>query len=129
MLQASSARLNSRSAAVICTLARSVSWLLFRIVRRTSMVWRLSVGLGARERGALAFIFIGEGGAFDHAQYVAGLHGVAGAHLIDDGAGRFGEQGGAHGGHHHAGGRHVAHEGSAFHHRGAQPVARDDFLG
>ena len=42
MPQASSARLNSRSAAVICTLARSLSWLLLRIWRRTSMAWRLS---------------------------------------------------------------------------------------
>ena len=53
-------------------------------------------GLGARQAGALALVFIGERGAVDRAEHVAGLDGVAGAHLIDDGAGRFGEQGGAH---------------------------------
>ena len=84
--------------------------------------------LGARERGALAFIFIGERGALDRAQHIAGLDRVAGAHLIDDGARRFGEQRGAHRGDHDAGGGHVAHEGAALDDGRAQAVARNDFL-
>ena len=129
MSQASCARLNSRSAAVIATLARSLSWLLFRIWRRTSMICRFRAASALTRRGALALVFIVERGALHHAQHVAGLDNVAGAHLIDDGAWRLGKQRRADRGHHQAGGGHVAHEGSALHRRDAQALARDHLLG
>ena len=85
-------------------------------------------GVGARERRALLLVFIGERGALDRAQYVAGLDRVAGAHLIDDGAGRFGEQRGADRGNHRAGGGDVAYEGTTLDDGRAQAFARNHFL-
>ena len=78
---------------------------------------------------ALAFVFIGERGALHGSQDVACLYLISGAHLIDDCSGRFGEQGGAHGRDHQAGGGDVANERSAFHRRHTQTFARDHLLG
>ena len=85
-------------------------------------------GVGAREAGAFAIVFVGQCGALHHAQHVAFLDHVAGTHLIDDGARGLGEQGGAYRRHHQAGGRHVAHERAALHHRGAHAFPGNDFL-
>jgi hypothetical protein len=82
-------------------------------------------GLGACERRALPLVFIHERGALDLAEHVAGLDRIPGAHLIDDGAGRLGEQRRAHRGDDEAGGRDVAHERSALDHRGAHALPRD----
>ena len=86
-------------------------------------------GIGARERRALLLVLIGERGALDRAQYVAGLDRVAGAHLIDDGAGCFGEQRGADGGNHGAGGRDVTYESTTLDDGRAEPFARYHLLG
>ena len=128
MFQASCARLNSRSAAVIATFARSLSWLLLRICAPDLDGLLVEGGIDAREAGAFPFVFIGQCGALDDAQDVAGLHGVAGAHLIDDGARRLGEQGGAHGRDDQAGGGDIAHEGAALHDGGAHAAARNDLF-
>jgi hypothetical protein len=88
----------------------------------------IEVRFHAGQRGALALVFIGEGGAFDHAQDIAGVDRVARTGLVDDNSRRFREQRGADRGDDRPGGGHVAHEGPALHHRGAQPVTRDGLL-
>jgi hypothetical protein len=86
-------------------------------------------GIGAGEPGALAIEFVRERGARDDAEHIARLDHVTGAHLVDDRAGRFREQGRADGGHHEPRGGDVAHERAARDDGGAQTVARDHFLG